>query len=241
MFKTKYYEIPEKKYDLIYSCHSLEHYKDPSKYLKFVFERLNLNGLFYLDVPNIENINHTNNIDEFFYDKHLFYYDSETLIQYISSLGFELVYSSNTNQNISLLFKKTNNFKQYPINNQYEKNINLIYNYKNNLIENRNKLKVKIKDINIKFSNGNNLIIGCGRILDAFIKYGNLDLNNFNYLMDDYLCQITDNIYSKPLHSKNILINQKFDNILILMKHPNSEFLNQLKSKSIVLLSDILK
>ena len=59
--------------------------------------------------------------------------------------------------------------------------------------------------------------------------------------MDDYLCQITDNIYSKPLHSKNILINQKFDNILILMKHPNSEFLNQLKSKSIVLLSDILK
>ena len=241
LYKTKYYEIPKKTYDLIYSCHSLEHYKNPSKYLKFVYDCLDLNGLFYLDVPNIENIDHTNNLDEFFYDKHLFYYDDKTIIQYICSIGFDVVYSIKNNQNISLLFKKTNIFKNYPVTNQYDDNINLIINYKNNLIDNRNKLKVKVKNLNKFFSDGDNLLIGCGRVLDAFIQYGQLNLNNFNHLVDDYLYEVTDNIYNKTLYSRDILKNKKFDKVLILIKNPNSNLLKQVNATTIISLNEILK
>lgn len=241
LYKIKYHEIPEKTYDLIYSCHSLEHYKNPSKYLNFVHERLDINGLFYLDVPNIENINHENNLDEFFYDKHLFYYDFKTLVQYISNIGFDLIYSFKNNQNISLLFKKTNSYKLYPITNQYDENSKLIVNYKNNLTRNRNILKEKVKNINEIFSNGNNSIIGCGRVLDAFIKYGELNLNNFNYLIDDYLYEVTDTLYNKTLYSRDILNGIKFDNILVLVKHPNPIMLKELNATSMVSLDQLLK
>jgi hypothetical protein len=194
-----------------------------------------------LDVPNIENINHENNIDEFFYDKHLFYYDFKTLVQYISNIGFDLIYSFKNNQNISLLFKKTNSYKLYPITNQYDENSKLIVNYKNNLTRNRNILKEKVKNINEIFSNGNNSIIGCGRVLDAFIKYGELNLNNFNYLIDDYLYEVTDTLYNKTLYSRDILNGIKFDNILVLVKHPNPIMLKELNATSIVSLDQLLK
>ena len=162
-------------------------------------------------------------------------------MQYISNIGFDLIYSFTNNQNISLLFKKTNSYKLYPITNQYDENSKLIVNYKNNLTRNRNILKEKVKNINEIFSNGNNSIIGCGRVLDAFIKYGELNLNNFNYLIDDYLYEVTDTLYNKTLYSRDILNGIKFDNILVLVKHPNPIMLKELNATSIVSLDQLLK
>ena len=108
IWRGKYYNLnTEYNYDLIYSCHTLEHYSNPSKVLQYIKSRLNKDGLFYIDVPNNENINHNHNIDEFFYDKHLFYHNDDVLSSYIESLGFELIHKNTTPQNIGLLFKNS--------------------------------------------------------------------------------------------------------------------------------------
>ena len=102
IWRGKYYNLnTEYNYDLIYSCHTLEHYSNPSKVLQYIKSRLNKDGLFYIDVPNNENINHNHNIDEFFYDKHLFYHNDDVLSSYIESLGFELIQKNTTPQNIN--------------------------------------------------------------------------------------------------------------------------------------------
>jgi len=237
--REKYHTFKGKNYDLIYSCHTLEHYQNPSKYLNWVRNRLNDEGIFYIDVPNIENIDHNYNIDEFFYDKHLFYYDFETLKNYILNIGFELVNYSITPQNIGILVKKTNIKKSY-INTQYDYNKNLIENYKINIKQNRNKISRIGEQLNKKFNPDEvNVIFGCGRPLDAFITYGGLDLNNFKFLIDDFLSKIINKLYGLDLVNSNKLT--KIDKVLMLIKHPTQELINKFPGNpEIIYLSNLL-
>ena len=55
------------KFDLIYSCHSLEHYSDPEKKLVWMYENLKYNKYLYLEVPNPKIISQTKNVDEYFF------------------------------------------------------------------------------------------------------------------------------------------------------------------------------
>jgi 2-polyprenyl-3-methyl-5-hydroxy-6-metoxy-1,4-benzoquinol methylase len=232
IWRGKYYNLPyEYKYDLIYSCHTLEHYSDPSKVLNFIKSKLNSDGLFYIDVPNINNIDHNHNIDEFFYDKHLYYFNEETLSQYIESLGFELIYKKSTNQNIGLLFKNSTNKETYPNLNLFEYNLKLINNYNLNIDSNRLKLPGVCENLNNLFSSNQcNAVLGCGRPLDAFIRCGNLDLNNFDYLIDDFLISTTSNLYGKTLYDSNILNSKDviIDNVLLLVKQPSQKLIETL-------------
>lgn len=227
IWRDKYYKLnTDYNYDLIYSCHTLEHYTNPTKVLTWINNRLNEDGLFYIDVPNNENINHNHNIDEFFYDKHLFYYNSEVLYSFIESLGFELLYKHSTPQNIGLLFKKSNVKKEYPKYNFYSYNLDLINKYKENIKINRSILIKKQDELNSNFPKGKcNVVFGSGRPLDAFVQYGDLNLDNFDYLIDDYLSQVTDTIYNKNLYNSSIINNIVPDNILLLVKHPSEELI----------------
>jgi len=230
IWRDKYHKLNTNyNYDLIYSCHTLEHYSNPTKVLTFIKNKLSKDGLFYIDVPNNENINHNHNIDEFFYDKHLYYYNEEILSSYIESLGFELLYKHSTPQNIGLLFKNSNDKKGYPKLNLYNYNVNLINNYKKNITINRSILIEKQKQLNNNFPKEKcNIVFGSGRLLDAFIQYGKLNLDNFDYLIDDYLSQVTNTLYNKELHNSSILNNLHLDNILLLVKHPSKELINNL-------------
>jgi SAM-dependent methyltransferase len=236
LWRGKYYNIPyEYNYDLIYSCHTLEHYSDPSKVLNFIKNKLNSNGLFYIDVPNINNIDHSHNLDEFFYDKHLFYFNEEVLSSYIESLGFKLIYSKSTNQNVGLLFQKSNTVESYPKLSMFEYNQNLIDDYILNIANNRSKLSKICDNLNEYISPSQcNLVLGCGRPLDAFIKYGGLNIDNFNYLVDDFLISTTSTMYGKNLYDSSILNSQNliFDNVLLLVKHPSSNLIKTLKQNN---------
>lgn len=237
--KEKYHTLKGKNYDLIYSCHTLEHYQNPSKYLNWIRSRLADNGMFYIDVPNIENIDHNYNIDEFFYDKHLFYYDFETLKNYTLNIGFELIHYSVTPQNIGILFKKLNTKGSY-IKNQYDYNKKLIEDYKDNIKQNRDKISKVGEQLNKMFKPDEiNVIFGCGRPLDAFITYGKLDLNNFEFLIDDFLSKITNKLYNLDLINSNKLI--KVDKVLMLIKHPTQELIDKFPGNpEIIYLSDLL-
>lgn len=237
IFTDKYHKFSGNNYDLIYSCHTLEHYQDPAKYLNFIKNILKNDGYFYIDVPNIENIDTNNNIDQFFYDKHLYYYDAETLGDYIESIGFELLNKNISPQNISLLYRKNKDIIKEYTSNRYNKNISLIFNYIQNITNNRN----HITNLNIIFDkNKTNVIFGCGRPLDAMIKYGNLKLDNFTILVDDFLSQITDSIYGKPLYNSEKLSNLHVDNMLLLIKNPHALLNKYQNIPNILTLSDIL-
>lgn len=238
----KYYEsFVDNAYDLIYSCHSLEHYRDPKNVLLNIRQKLKNDGLFYIDVPNIETIDNKINIDDFFYDKHLHYFTSDLLVKIIENLGFKLLIDNTSHNNIGLLFQKVDSINSVELPNYYEVNKKKINKYKKNLANNRKKIRQNINFINDMFDiHENNAIIGCGRALDAMIKYGNLDISKFNYFVDDFLVKATDSIYDNLLLSTEQLEN--IDGALLLVKTPSQKILNKLKdAKILVTYDEILK
>lgn len=243
IFRDKYHKLPiTVQYDLIYSCHSLEHYQNPKKVVTFLRNILRPGGFLYIDVPNLENINHLSNLDEFFYDKHLFYFDVNTLQYFIEQVGFKLLYKHTNSQNIGMLFEKVNiSQSTLSLKNNYDYNCNLIHHYAENLHLNRTKIESATIEINKIFkSYSNNSIIGCGRVLDAFLQYGKLDLDNIQYLVDDFLISATTHLYNKKLLSVYDLKEKNLDNVLLLVKHPTEKLLKNINALNIIYLSDIL-
>ena len=230
--KKYYYSFESKEYDLVYSCHSLEHYQNPKKVLTYIHQKVKDGGLFYVDVPNLDILDDQLNIDDFFYDKHLHFFTSDLIIKFIENLGFKLLINNTTSKNIGLLFQKSSDAKlTAPILNYYEFNKSLIKRYKKNLKQNRKSIKHNTQHINAMFtSNKSNVIIGCGRALDAMIKYGNLDIGKFKYFVDDFLIKATDTIYDRKLVALNDI--NHIDGVLLLVKNPEKilEKLNHVKT-----------
>ena len=142
-----------------------------------------------------------------------------------SKIDFEI---ESTNQNIGLLFKNSPNKETYPDLNLFEYNLKLINDYNLNVNSNRLKLPEICENLNNLFSpNQCNAVLGCGRPLDAFIRCGNLDLDNFDYLIDDFLISTTSNLYGKILYDSNVLNSKDviIDNVLLLVKQPSQKLI----------------
>jgi len=234
-----------KKYDLIYSCHTLEHYRNPAKKLAFMVDNITDEKYLLLDVPNIETISDNRNIDEFFYDHHRFYFNRELLTNFLLAQGMELISENESLYSIKLLMKKTGRIIKKKLSKDYTRfNKELIRKYYKNIQTNRNKLPEAVRMINKIIINKKNAIIGCGRIFDALITYGGLDINSFNFLIDNFLINASKKLYGKKLYTSDILKAEPVDNILLNVRSSTSNLAKELSKKfpnvNIISINDIL-
>ena len=219
-------------YDLVYSCHSLEHYRDPAKKLAFLVEHIKPNRYLLLDVPNIETITDGHNVDEFFYDYHRYYFNREILINYVSHLGMELVSQNNSIYSIMLLVKKTGVQTTTVSTERYaEYNEKVISEYQNNLTYNRSKLPVIAEAMRHLAKGNRSALFGCGRVLDAMITYGGLDLDHFQFLVDNFLKRTTDSLYRKKLYDASVLDKAGVDTIFLLTRSSTGELKDALRKQ----------
>ena len=244
--KYKEYE-PSAKYDLIYSCHSLEHYRNPVSNLKWIYNNLNDNGYFYVEVPNIDAIDNKTNLDEFFYDMHLFYFEKNTLENILHKVGFEIVADNTNTGSLAVLCRKNREVMSRSYINSYEKNSKLINLYKINVSKNRSIIKSHISEIQ-DFLNSkakNSAIVGCGRLLDFLVRYCHLEIKDDTYLIDNFLSEATNSIYGKNIYKFSELANlTNIDRVLILAKTSSRSLEAQIKSVwpnvSLLTVSDFL-
>lgn len=190
------------QFDFIYSCHTLEHFRSPTQYLDFVHSHLNANGYLYLNVPNLTGILQVTALDDFFYDKHRVYFDPETLMSILRNCGFEMVTSWVDSACIRYLVRKAEKPEKidYPLN--YEKNRKLILEYTRSLNTSRENLPRLVNLLSAQLDPySTKIILGCGRMLDAIISYGKLDLSQFDFIVDNYLGLATKKLYSRNLYT----------------------------------------
>jgi hypothetical protein len=245
---SKYKEFePSVKYDLIYSCHSLEHYRDPVSNLQWIYSNLIDKGYFYVEVPNIDAVDNKTNIDEFFYDMHLFYFEKNTLENILHKVGFEVVANNTNLGSLAYLCKKNNDVKSRNYINSYEKNSKLINLYKVNVSKNRSNLKSNISKIQ-DFLNGNagkTAIVGCGRVLDFLIRYCDLEIKNDTFLIDNFLYEATKTIYGKKIYKLDELAGlTNICKVIILAKTSSNALVTEIKgiwpNVSVLTVSDFL-
>ena len=89
------------KYDLIILHHVLEHFVDIKKELSIIRQLMSDEGLFYISVPGMKNLQHT--LLDYLHYAHVRYFSRDTLKQLMSWNGFEEV---SGNEEIKSLYKK---------------------------------------------------------------------------------------------------------------------------------------
>jgi hypothetical protein len=139
-------------------------------------------------------------LDDFFYDKHRVYFDPDTIQTLLFNQGFEIISEWIDAACIRLLVRKVDKPSIPITTNNYSKNRNLISEYTLTLNESRTKLPSLIHEL-ISYLDDSSLkmILGCGRMLDALIVYGGLDISRFDYLVDNYLGMATGRLYDRDL------------------------------------------
>lgn len=230
----KYKEFKsEIKYDLIYSCHSLEHYRNPRTHLEWIRGMVSDTGFLYVEVPNIEYVSSGNILDEYFYDMHLQYFDRHTLKYLLGCTGFD-VYDEYTDRGSVIYLCKPAHGKKVgavsPTN--YEVNKSLVEAYAINIAKTRSAVN-KRKDEIQSFINSTEspIIVGCGRILNYLVERADLDISSA-ILVDNYLSEATNTLFGKKLIKlKDLNGGIESQAVLICAQSSNDALRAEIKSK----------
>lgn len=220
-FDKSVYNAPKSlgRFDFIYSCHTLEHYREPVKYIKSIQSLLSDNGLFFVDVPNILDFVDCGTLDDFFYDKHLLYFTPRTLVYLLVSQGFAVKWlRADGNGCIECLaVRMPSHASRYPTIELYrELDPSRIIRYSKRLDAIRSRLPLLSKRMEDFADTIESPLVafGAGRILDAFVCYGGLDTGIFRFFVDNYLFQASKKVNGNDLLPLNELKEKRAEFIL---------------------------
>jgi hypothetical protein len=219
-------------YDFIYSCHTLEHYRNPNKYIQNIKRLISSDGYFFVDVPSLTDFINADILDDFFYDKHLLYFTEPTLKRLLRSNGFSIIWSRSSGNGCIEMLCKLEGTLRPDLNQDSELacvEATDVLRYSQRLRQNRATLPAcsqNIQDL-INSTCGKSVAFGAGRILDAFRVYGNLDVNLFDYFIDNYLFEAAPIVNGLPIQRLSDL-DPEFDLTFILFTRTKSRHLSRL-------------
>jgi ubiquinone/menaquinone biosynthesis C-methylase UbiE len=221
------------EFDFLYSCHSLEHYSNPIRYLNKASTMLKKNGFLWINVPNLSSVTEFPNIDEYFYDKHRVYFDTYHLRLCLSLTGFEIIEDFSDISNLRVLTRKSaskSSVEDINFQPPYS-STRIVEKYSYELVSLRSVLPSLVKTLQDSFSINNVAIVGGGRMLDAFVKYGGLAVADYRYIADNYLSQATESLYGRRLSNlEEVLCDPEVKTILLLAKSSSARLIEQITS-----------
>ena len=95
--------LADASFDVVHSCHTIEHLAHPFAALKDHARVLKEGGLLIVDAPNIALLASADILEEWFIDKHLYHFSDITLIHMIEAAGFDIVEYPDPSDQINLL------------------------------------------------------------------------------------------------------------------------------------------
>ncbi len=91
-------------FDIVHSCHTIEHLAEPFAALKDHARVLKPGGILVIDAPNLALLGEGDIVEEWFIDKHLFHFSADTLRGMIEASGFEIIEANDPEDAVNLLF-----------------------------------------------------------------------------------------------------------------------------------------
>ena len=186
-----------------------------------------------MDVPNLLSISKGGNFDDFFYDKHLFYFTPNHLVNWLEAKGFSVLYC-NEESCIEILARKISPPRselKYD-GEEYHAAKNTISQYLDDLEKNRNRCSASVLEIQKWSERYNNVAVyGCGRLLDTFLTYGGLDLNRFDVLVDNFLSKCTDQLYGREVVAEGLVDFETVDAVLVMTRGKSESFISGIKER----------
>lgn len=211
--------LPNNHFDFAYCAHTLEHAASARQMLQGILRALKPNGLLFLAVPNL--LFHQDIIEELFIDPHTYHFTFSLLRDFATQMGFTVVYSSEPLEaEVVLLLRKQPDAAQEPAfapmdQHLAQKTTQDITGYMGTLRRNRAKLKDSAQRLNKAGTTHKVVIWGGGRIFDALVRSGGLDLTKIHLVVDKYLYRYVKQLHGCRLESPDALEGEAPESILV--------------------------
>jgi SAM-dependent methyltransferase len=182
--------FPDEAFDVIHSCHTIEHLKSPNAVLAEHWRTLKPGGLLVVDAPNIALISSDDILEEWFIDKHLFHFSAGTLARLLNAGGFEVIDGPDPSDRENLLLAaRKRPVAARPIARdarEADHSLELITLYVAKRARNLAALTKVAAEI-ASLSHKRVVLWGAGRLFDALVLHGGFDPKSLALLIDTHL------------------------------------------------------
>ncbi len=183
--------LEARRFDVVHSCHTIEHLIHPAKTLADHHRVLKDGGLLILDAPNTALLASDDIVEEWFIDKHLYHFSERTLSRMIEAAGFTILEHPDPRDRSNLLFVAKKNGKK-PAEmiasdlDEVEYATDLIATYGATRARNMAALTAVATEL-LQMAPRRVAMWGAGRLFDSLVTYGRFDATALTVLIDKHL------------------------------------------------------
>lgn len=200
--RTENTAFADASFDIVHSCHTIEHLAEPFAALKDHARVLKTGGLLVIDAPNTALLGGADIVEEWFIDKHLFHFSARTLSRMIEAAGFTIIQQNDAADTVNLLFvaRKTG----APISDiapdpaEAAEAMALMARYQRTRAHNLVALTQAARELNA-LKPRKVALWGAGRLFDLLVRDGGFDPATLTLLIDTHLKKHMDSRHGVAL------------------------------------------
>ncbi|HWA91628.1 MAG TPA: class I SAM-dependent methyltransferase [Rhizomicrobium sp.] len=213
--------LESNRFDIVHSCHTIEHLADPANALADHWRVLKPGGLLVIDAPNIALIGTADIVEEWFIDKHLVHFSAYTLKRMIEAAGFEIVEGPDANDRSNLLIvaRKSGFAPRETVGDRQEalRAKELVSRYAATRRRNLAALANVAAEIERLAPRGVALW-GAGRLFDSLVVHGGLDPSTLSLLIDTHLKALVGERHGRTLSEPDALADAKAGIVVVMSR-----------------------
>ncbi len=235
------------RFDIVHSCHTIEHLAHPSRALADHWRTLKEGGLLVIDAPNIDILGADDIVEEWFIDKHLYHFSANTLGRMIEAAGFEIVEGPDKQDRSNLLFvacKTTGAPSAIGRNlDEVERAEDLIAQYVASRARNLMALTAVAAEL-ARLAPRGVAMWGAGRLFDSLVVHGRFDARGLTLLIDTHLKALVGERHGCRLADPDALSESDAGVVVVMSRDFAGEIATQARNLAphadIVFYSDLL-
>ncbi|HVV64482.1 MAG TPA: methyltransferase domain-containing protein [Rhizomicrobium sp.] len=235
------------RFDVVHSCHTIEHLAEPARVLADHWRVLKEGGLLVVDAPNIALLGRDDLVEEWFIDKHLYHFSARTLGELIESAGFVIVQGPDENDSSNLLFVAIKAHaprrSASAANGEAERARDLIAGYAASRARNLEALSTVAAEISRLAPRGVALW-GAGRLFDSLVTHGHFDPRALSLLIDSHLGSLVGERHGRRISPPAALKESKAGIVVVMSRDFADEIEEQARAlrpqAEVVRYSDLL-
>jgi SAM-dependent methyltransferase len=235
------------RFDVVHSCHTIEHLAHPARVLADHWRVLKDNGLLIIDAPNTAILGSADIVEEWFIDKHLYHFSARTLERMIEEAGFEIIDGPDAGDRSNLLFiaRKTS----YALHrlardtDEIASAEDLIATYASNRSRNLVAMAAVAAEI-AQLAPRGVAVWGAGRLFDSLVVHGRFDTRDLTLLIDTHLKSLVGERHGCALADPEALSESDASVVVVMSRDFAGEIAEQAKTLAphaeILFYSDLL-
>jgi SAM-dependent methyltransferase len=244
--RTENFRFDDARFDIVHSCHTIEHLGEPFAALIDHARVLKDGGLLVIDAPNTALLGGEDIVEEWFIDKHLFHFSARTLSRMIEAAGFTIIEQNDPSDAINLLFvaKKTGTPNTVITADPAEavQALALIASYQKTRAHNLAALSAAAREISA-LAPRRVALWGAGRLFDMLVREGGFDPATLVLLIDANLKKHMDSRHGVALSTPDDLSGNA-DVVVVMSRMFANEIVADVKTRApraeIILYADLL-